>query len=266
MLDDDCVDRVRRVERSRNFAIHQRGIGEARPVPHHLLIECITHALDEPAFELQLDQQRVDRAPDVGGGPGLDHPRLPCRLVDLDINDERGGAEDADARKRQTHRHSAFGVGGRLLEHQRLGSNYRPADRPMGARGDGAEGQIGVRADDSDAACQQPGNMRGDGQAVAAPLAGGGGAAARGLDGVETFGQAIRGDLRADEPRLAFAQDVAASDLERVQAEPPGDLVDLLFAGEGDLRVAEAAESAEPQLVGVDEPPVVPDMGNAIGA
>src|SRR5260370_24565838 len=78
--------------------------------------------------------------------------------------------------------------------------------------------------------------------------------AARVLDLVEAFEKTIRGDLRSDEPWVAVPQHVLAADREGIDAQLPGDLVDLLFAGKRDLRLAEGGKSPEAPLVGGDQP------------
>ena len=60
-------------------------------------------------------------------------------------------------------------------------------------------------------------------------------------------------------------EDVLEAQLERIHVELRGDLVDLGLAGEGDLRIAEAAEGARTQLVGVDDLAVAARVRNAVG-
>ena len=87
--------------------------------------------------------------------------------------------------------------------------------------------------------------MRGRGDAEAAPLARWGrqrcalDPAACRFDAVEAFGKAVRADAAAAEPRVAGGDGVATAQGDGIDAQPAGDLIDLLLAAELHLRLAE---------------------------
>ena len=83
------------------------------------------------------------------------------------------------------------------------------------------------------------------------------------------FRQSVRPigrDRLAAEPGVALAQGVLEPDLQRIEAEPVGDVVDLALAGERCLRIAEAAEGGETELVGVGHAAMAAAIRNPIGS
>src|SRR5436309_2126425 len=77
--------------------------------------------------------------------------------------------------------------------------------------------------------------------------------AARGLDLVETFGKAIRGDLLAAKPALARHERVLAAHGDGIEPKPSRNFVDLLLAAELHLRLPEATKCAGSQLVRIGD-------------
>src|SRR5690348_4327753 len=76
---------------------------------------------------------------------------------------------------------------------------------------------------------------------------------ARALDRVHALAQATGTHLLPAEPWLARLLHIATAQIERVDAKPPRNLVDVLLATELDLRLAEAAEGTRAQLIGIGD-------------
>jgi len=88
--------------------------------------------------------------------------------------------------------------------------------------------------------------------------------------GVARFGQACsqaagRDRLAAD-PVPSGLDGIFQPQLDRIEAQPVGQFVDLRFGGKGHLRVAVAPEAGGAQPVGVDGAPAQPAMRDGVGA
>jgi hypothetical protein len=74
----------------------------------------------------------------------------------------------------------------------------------------------------------------------------------RALDGVEALQEPVRRDAQLVDGARALADEVAAAELDGVDAEPLGDLVELHLEREARLHAAVAALRAARRLVRVD--------------
>ncbi|MDE0148113.1 MAG: hypothetical protein OXM58_07045 [Rhodospirillaceae bacterium] len=121
---------------------------------------------------------------------------------------------------------------------------------------------------------EQAADMREGGDADAAALPARADAAVPALfgpaGGVARFGQArsqaAGRDRLAADPAPSGLDGIFQPQLDRIEAQPVGQLVDLRFGGEGHLRVAVAAEAGGAQPVGVDGASPQPAVWDFVGA